>query len=170
MVEEHRNQILRCFIGPQSRVRLINSKMILKSPSVFSTSILIFLITQERLRGHSALLLCSGRLRLMFIQGILWPYSVLFSLNLKTKSAQEATASTGSGMERTHLIQLSSTLLETGPMSATRVLTLRRAAFMGSPRTLSPLMLGHTTVLWSSVGRYYLEMEQKRLFKVLFCI
>lgn len=75
--------------------------------------------------------------------------------------------STGSDLDQINLIQISSTLMEIDMMNV----TLRKAAFITSRRTLAPLMLGLITVLWPRVGRYYLEMEPNWIFKVsLFCI
>lgn len=70
--------------------------------------------------------------------------------------------STGSDRDQINLIQISSTLMERDMMNV----TLRKAAFITSLRTLAPLMLGLITVLWPRVGRYYLEMEPNWIFKV----
>lgn len=96
------------------------------------------------------------------IQSVQWPCSVLSSLTLKTKPAQEDTVCAGSELDQMNLIPVSFTLMETVMMNV-------RAVLMSSPlRKSAPLMLEPIPVLWSHVGRYYLEALQNWTFRVTF--
>lgn len=77
--------------------------------------------------------------------------------------------STGLVLEQINLLRASFTLMEKDPMNVTRNLSqprLQKAVCIDSLRTSPPQILRLIIVLWSLVGRLFLEVEQNSILEV----